>query len=317
MRTEADIKQSWLYQEPPLVSITCTAYNHEAWIEKAIEGFLIQQTTFPFEIILHDDASTDKTPDIIRRYAQLYPTLIRPILQQENQWMGKGINATAACVWPAARGRYIAWCEGDDYWTDPFKLQKQADFLEAHPDYNLCFHPVHILQDDQLTTDWITRPPAADTNILDFARYGNFIHTPSVVMRNNFLPMPEWMHRIAFGDFPAYMLCLQNGKARMLSDCMAVYRYGAGLYSTQALVKKYQGAIHTFQLIADHFDGEVRQILLDRIFKMKASIILRTLLHSPITAYRLMKLYWQNFPTFLIVLAKILAGKLSRNFHSV
>ncbi len=315
MRTEADIKESWSNQEPPLVSITCTAYNHEAYIEKAIEGFLMQQTTFPFEIILHDDASTDKTPDIIRHYAQRYPTLIRPILQKENQWMGKGINATAAEVWPAARGRYIAWCEGDDYWTDPLKLQKQVGFLEAHPDYNLCFHPVHILQGNRLVADWITRPPATDMNILDFARYGNFIHTPSVVMRNNFLPMPEWMHRIAFGDFPTYMLCLQDGKAHMLPDYMAVYRYGSGLHSTQARIKKYQGAIHTFQLLADHFDGQVRHILLDRIHRLKASITLRTLLWSPAEAYKLMQTYWHDLPSFLISLLKILAGKLFRNFH--
>ncbi len=125
----------------PLVSICCITYNHESYIRDAIEGFLMQKTTFPFEIIIHDDASTDDTAKIIQEYANQYPELFVTILQKENQW-SKGIRPSPTYVWPRARGKYIALCEGDDYWTDPYKLQKQVDFMKENPDCSLCFHNV-------------------------------------------------------------------------------------------------------------------------------------------------------------------------------
>src|SRR5690554_3017735 len=123
----------------PLVSICCITYNHEDFIRDAIEGFLMQKTSFPIEIIIHDDASTDNTANIIEEYANKYPDLFVTILQSENQWSKGGGSIYARFVYPRARGKYIALCEGDDYWTDPLKLQKQVDFLEANPEYILCF----------------------------------------------------------------------------------------------------------------------------------------------------------------------------------
>ena len=122
----------------PIVSICCITYNHENYIRDAIEGFLMQKTTFPIEIIIHDDASTDKTAEIVKSYAEKHPDLILPILQAENQY-SKGIPISTY-AYPKARGKYIAFCEGDDYWTDPYKLQKQVDFLESNPDCSWCFH---------------------------------------------------------------------------------------------------------------------------------------------------------------------------------
>ena len=129
----------------PLVSICCITYNHESYIHDAIKGFLQQKTNFPFEIIIHDDASTDKTPEIIRKYSDKYPDMIFPIFQTENQW-SKGTKPSVKYVWPKARGEYIALCEGDDYWTDPKKLQKQIEILESnkeiglvHTDYSVLF----------------------------------------------------------------------------------------------------------------------------------------------------------------------------------
>lgn len=124
----------------PLVSICCITYNHEVFIRDAIEGFLIQNTSFPFEIIIHDDASTDNTANIIEEYANKYPDLFVTILQSENQWSKGGGSIYARFVYPRARGKYIALCEGDDYWTDPLKLQKQVEFLEENTDCSLCFH---------------------------------------------------------------------------------------------------------------------------------------------------------------------------------
>ncbi len=120
----------------PLVSICCISYNHEKYIKDAIEGFLLQKTTFPIEIIIHDDASNDNTVNIIREYEKKYPDLFEAIYQVENQY-SKGIKPLPNFVFPKARGKYIALCEGDDYWIDPYKLQKQVDFLESNPEYVL------------------------------------------------------------------------------------------------------------------------------------------------------------------------------------
>jgi glycosyltransferase involved in cell wall biosynthesis len=114
----------------PLVSVSCATYNHENYIRDSLEGFLIQKTTFPIEILIHDDASTDGTADIIKEYEKKHPDLIFPIYQKENQY-SKGLTISSTFNWPRARGKYIALCEGDDYWTDPYKLQKQVEFLEA------------------------------------------------------------------------------------------------------------------------------------------------------------------------------------------
>lgn len=122
----------------PLVSICCITYNHVNYIRDAIEGFLIQKTSFPFEIIIHDDASTDGTVEIIEEYANKYPDLFVKILQKENQWSKGGGSIFARFVFPIARGKYIALCEGDDYWTDSLKLQKQVDIMEENPDCSLC-----------------------------------------------------------------------------------------------------------------------------------------------------------------------------------
>ena len=118
----------------PLVSIDCITYNHEAYIRDALEGFLMQKTDFTFEVLIHDDASTDQTANIIRKYEKKYPDIIKPIYQKDNQY-SKGIQISRQFQYPRARGKYIAICEGDDYWIDPYKLQKQVDFLEAHHDY--------------------------------------------------------------------------------------------------------------------------------------------------------------------------------------
>ena len=133
LRSENEIIQNWKKDvTKPVVSICCIAYNHEPYIEDALEGFLIQETDFPFEILIHDDASTDKTADIIHEYEARYPKLIKPIYQTKNQYsQGK---KPSYFNFERAQGEYIAMCEGDDYWIDPLKLQKQVDFLKKNPE---------------------------------------------------------------------------------------------------------------------------------------------------------------------------------------
>lgn len=124
--------------ENPLVSIHCLVFNHGPYIRNAIEGFLMQETSFPFEILIHDDASTDNSASIINEYATKHPHLINPLYQKENQY-SKGVDVTYDFQISRALGKYIAICEGDDYWTDPKKLQKQVDFLENNPDFGLVY----------------------------------------------------------------------------------------------------------------------------------------------------------------------------------
>ena len=123
----------------PLVSVVCTTYNHEKYIRQCLDGFVMQKTTFPIEIIVHDDASTDDTVRIVKEYEEKYPNLFNNIYRTEN-WYSRGKDIWGYLFDQKARGKYIALCEGDDYWIDPYKLQKQVDFLEGHPEYSMCFH---------------------------------------------------------------------------------------------------------------------------------------------------------------------------------
>ena len=124
----------------PLVSICCFTYNHAQFIRKCLDGFLMQKTDFPIEILIHDDCSTDGTIEIIQEYTAKYPELIFPLYEEENQYSRGGAGKMDLYNYRRARGKYIAYCEGDDYWTYPLKLQKQVDFMEANPEYSVCWH---------------------------------------------------------------------------------------------------------------------------------------------------------------------------------
>lgn len=131
--------------EDVLVSISCTTYNQKGYIDKCLEGFIKQKCDFKFEILIHDDASTDGTIEVINEFQRKYPKLIKPIIQKENQW-SKGVRGmNAKYNFSRASGKYIALCEGDDYWTDPLKLQKQVDFLEQNKDFAFCAHHVNLV----------------------------------------------------------------------------------------------------------------------------------------------------------------------------
>ena len=129
------------------VSVLCITYNQEKYIRQCLEGFVMQKTNFPFEVIINDDASTDKTPEIIKEYANKYPNIIKPIYQKENQY-SKGVSILIECCFPKAKGKYLAFCEGDDFWTDENKLQLQYDAMEKNPDCHLCIHKVQSINEN-------------------------------------------------------------------------------------------------------------------------------------------------------------------------
>lgn len=142
--SEAEIVSAWgEYIDKPKVSIICTAYNHESYIEDAIRGFLLQKTNFPFEILVHDDASKDNTQELIKFYEHIYPSLLTGIYQVENQW-SKGVKP-GDILYQYAKGEYIALCEGDDYWQDRLKLSKQIKALDQRRDVNIAIHPAQLV----------------------------------------------------------------------------------------------------------------------------------------------------------------------------
>lgn len=214
------------------VSVVCITYNHAGFIRQALDGFVMQKTDFDFEVIVHDDASTDGTADIIREYADKYPDIIKPILQTENQW-SRNASIFHDFLWPNIRGKYVAYCEGDDYWTDENKLQKQVDFLDATPDCAVCFHPVIRKWEDNSRPDEII-PSCKDRfnkTCLDInhLRKRNFMATCSVMYRWCLAGCEERFPRgILPGDWYLHMLHAQTGNICMLPDVMGVYRKHAG-----------------------------------------------------------------------------------------
>lgn len=147
--TQEEIMKNWPCDnaDVPLLSVRCITYNHEPYIAQALDGFLMQKTDFPFEVIVHDDASTDRTADIIREYEKKFPKIVKPIYEVENQY-SKGDGSLGKIMNDACKGKYIAFCEGDDYWIDENKLQMQVDFLEKNPDYGLCYTNFNMLYQD-------------------------------------------------------------------------------------------------------------------------------------------------------------------------
>ena len=164
LRSEDEIIKSWKNNlTNPLVSICCTSYNHEKFIEKNLEGFLIQETSFPFEILVYDDASTDKTVNIIKEYVTKYPNLIKPIYQKENKY-SQGIQTMVEYNIFRAKGTYIAFCEGDDYWIDPYKLKIQIEEMKKYPNLDMSFHPAQEIN-PQKTSKILTRYSNEKKNI--------------------------------------------------------------------------------------------------------------------------------------------------------
>lgn len=211
-------------RDKPLVSICCITFNHENFIDQAIKGFLQQITNFEIEIIIHDDASSDNTAEIIQGYANKYPGLIVPIIQTVNQH-SQGKKPLLDFVFPLAAGKYIAVCEGDDYWIDPHKLQKQVDFLNQNSGYSFCFHKAEVLIEDQEVKfrEPFTTLPDNPVTFRDVVT-GNFIPTASIVFRNNIDSFPEWFRHVSSGDRALFGLLALRGNGYYMPDKMAVYR---------------------------------------------------------------------------------------------
>ena len=214
------------------VSVLCATFNHEDYLRQTLDSFVAQKTDFPFEVLVNDDASTDHTAEILREYADRYPDIIRPFYQDENLY-SRRMNVYDLVFFPAARGKYIALCEGDDYWNDPEKLQRQVDWLDIHPEYSACVHNSIGKFSDQ--PDRVLFAQDGDRDI-PFEQVINGMshayHTSSILARREFILNPPDYRNVAYekGYFTDYAigvrLCLE-GKVRFLDRCMSVYRIGS------------------------------------------------------------------------------------------
>lgn len=224
LRSEAEIVRNWdkKYSEP-LVSVMCLAYNHEKYIEDALNGFLIQETTFPYEVLIHDDASTDRTADIIRKYEALYPNIIKPVYQSENQW-SKDKKVIRDAQNGRVKGKYKALCEGDDYWTDPYKLQKQIDVLDANPQYSMCFHNAYMIWEGKKKRREFCSYKKTVYNTIDLIEKGWFIPTQSIIYRVDKLERKKWMNYVLGGDYALQLVLSTKGDIYYIDEVMSVYR---------------------------------------------------------------------------------------------
>lgn len=213
----------------PVVSVVCTSYNHVRYIEDAIRGFLIQKTDFPFEIVVHDDFSTDNTRDIVNRYAAAYPLIIRTIYQKENQY-SRGVKVVLHAVRHSV-GEYIAVCEGDDFWISADKLQTQVDAIRKYPDCEMCFHSAITLRNELPLQNLFCRRAKGDClfSVSPIIRGGgSFMPTASMLIRQSFFARSfqddtGFFKKYLMGYF-CQIFCSLAGGALYIDSPMAVYR---------------------------------------------------------------------------------------------
>jgi len=213
--------------DQPLVSVCLITYNHENYIRQAIDGILMQEVDFPWEIIIADDASFDQTQNIIREYHQKYPDLIKPNLKKKN--VGAGLNFVELIN--SAKGKFVAYLEGDDYWTDPFKLQKQVDFLESNEGYSFVFTPAEVIYNENISGMKKIRNKYDNFNSDNFKFQnvlklgGGFYPTVTALFDSNILDLENDFLRLhSTGDYPLAILAALRGKIGYIDEVTAVYR---------------------------------------------------------------------------------------------
>lgn len=270
LRTEEEIISSWKGDlDKPVVSICCITYNHELYIEDALKGFLTQETDFPFEILIHDDASTDRTADIIRQYEAKYPRLIKPIYQTENQY-SQGVKVSFKFNFPRASGEYIAMCEGDDYWVDKFKLQKQHRILEKYKELDLVVHDAftcnangEILQENW-SGNYFKDKVISVKKV--FTVHGQFAPTVSYFFRNKNLEVLNAFQDAPIGDLLIEIVLGKNGIYAM-SDIMSAYRTNVSGSWTVNEFNKFEPRIKYCNSMLRTFE-KMRQLMPDEIVRL-------------------------------------------------
>lgn len=214
--------------EKPILTIYCLAYNHGNYIKKTLEGFIRQKTEYKFKVIVHDDASTDDTAKIIKEYADKFPDIISPIFQIENQY-SKGVKIVNEFITPRLEGKYIAVCEGDDYWCDENKIQIQIDYMENNQDCALCVHNTEFMNEDGTSMgkffNKFNEERDFSTDELIRASDGGFFHLSSFLYRlEDRLNYPSEFYIKGVGDYPLTIYLSTKGRVHYIDKVMSKYR---------------------------------------------------------------------------------------------
>jgi glycosyltransferase involved in cell wall biosynthesis len=243
-----------LQNENKLKLSVCTiTYNHEKYIHETIKSIINQKTDFDFELIIGEDFSSDNTKMICLEYAEKYPKLIKLMNSEKNI----GVVPNFIRTIKSCSGKYIALCEGDDYWTDPFKLQKQVDFLDANPNYVCCFHNTEEITEGGSIPSFLYCDKNQKTiNTINDLAYRNFIPTCSVVFRNRlFDEFPDWFMNMSIGDWILHIFNAQYGKIYYMPEIMGVHRlHDGGVWSSNFQLKNMEEIIKTYNVLIVHFN---------------------------------------------------------------
>ncbi|HNB82335.1 MAG TPA: glycosyltransferase [Chitinophagaceae bacterium] len=252
-----------------LVSVSCTTYNHAAYIRQCLDGILMQQCSFPFEIVIHDDASTDGTRNILEEYQQRFPDRFFPMYQSQNQYALGKRGMMARYNFNRCRGKYIALCEGDDYWTDPYKLQKQIDFLEAHPEVNISMGKIcYFFEKEQRfenKKEFIKIHPDAIFSLGDYLKQP-FSQTSSFVLRKQNITIPSWYFETMTGDQSLVVIFAgPNGKIKVHDDYFSVYRVNKNSLMNRQLIQVLRNNNATFRHWDEYLGGQYHRLIQARI----------------------------------------------------
>lgn len=271
----------------PKVSAVTITYGHEDFIIETMNGVLMQQYDGPIEFIIANDNSPDNTDEVIRKYLAEKEIPEHIEVKYTRHTKNKGMISNFVWSLEQATGKYVAVCEGDDYWTDPLKLQKQVDFLENNPDYNICFHKAREINNNSTP---ILDNAAEDSSysLSDLAK-GNFIHTPTVMYRKVFSKFPEWVRSAPIGDYPLLMLNAEKGKIKYLNEEMGIYRVGSGIWSSQSDLYRIRNTQITLYLLMNHFieNSEIKNILKERIdfYNVRCETIIKDEIFANLPSY--------------------------------
>lgn len=276
----------------PFVSVICLTFNQCKHIAETIDGILNQKIDFSIELLIHDDASTDGTGEIIKTYEKKYPQIVKAIIQEENQFSkGKGFVGIPLCF-AMSRGKYIAYCEGDDYWCDELKLQKQVDFLEQNTEYAVCAHETKIINENYKNLDGILFSQFNDNFFLKLPQKeykfedtltGNIFHISSIVFRNFPIEFPKWANKFSALDVILFILLARQGKIYFINEVMSVYR--SNLKSITNSRAEYANSIafnnmsiHIIRLMNRFFNREYQHLIypiLSRYYVRQAFLYLK------------------------------------------
>ena len=239
-----------MHNNLPLVSVIMITYGHEKYIQKAIEGVFLQKTNFPIEFIIANDCSPDNTDELVKEIIKKSPPNIQ--VRYTKHEANKGMNPNFIWAYQQALGKYVAVCEGDDYWTDENKLQKQVDFLEQNPDYSISCHNIFLLNGDTLSSESpYDKENTQETYTLNDLASRNLIPTLSVVFRYFDINFSDWYLSSPMGDYPLMLWIAQKGKIKYFDEKMAVYRQNVGVWSGKKI--NYENSFIMFDGLIEHF----------------------------------------------------------------